>query len=177
MDRTKRLWFPAVLFACSMAFAQAPTSSTSPPLSPTARLTAARTAYLKNAGGNEVPFNVVSDAVHGWGRYKLVNSPDDADIIIEVAAPNGTGSVSVTSTTTTDPHSGLPVSSSSTSHELSVARITLIVYDRKSNVALWSSSEQPKGGLRVKTRNDNVVLAAQHLATKFRERVEPESGR
>jgi hypothetical protein len=177
MDRPKLLWFPAVLFACSIAVAQAPTGSKAPPLSPTARLTAAHTAYLKNAGGNDVPFNVVSDAVHGWGRYKLVNSPDDADIVIEIAAPNGTGSVSVTSTTATDPRSGRPVSSSSTSHELSVARITLIVYDRKSNIALWSSSEQPKGGLRDKTRKDNVVLAAQHLVTKFRERVEPESGR
>lgn len=177
MDRRKWLWFPAVLFACSIAFAQTASPPTTRPLSPTARLSNAHTAYLKNAGGSEVPFNVVSDAVQGWGRYKLVNSPEDADIIIEVASPDGGGSLSVSSTTSTDSRTGKPVESSSTTRELSVARITLIVYDGKSKVALWSSSEQPKGGLRGKTRKDNVVVAAQHLAARFRQRVEPDSNR
>jgi predicted Zn-dependent protease len=177
MGFPKCMWLPAVLILGLMALAQNPATSTARPLSPTARLTGARTAYLKNAGGSEVPFNVVSEAVQGWGRYKIVNTPEDADIIIEVASPDGTGGVSVTGTTSTDPKSGLPVGSSGTTRELSVARITLIVYDSKSKVALWSSSEQPKGGLRGKTRKDSVVLTAQHLAAKFRERVEPESAK
>lgn len=177
MVRPKRLWFVTVLFACSSIFAQTPATSTTRPLSSTARLTSARTAYLKNAGGSDVPFNVVSDAVQGWGRYKIVDSPEDADIIIEVASPDGNGSVVMSSTTSTDPLSGMPATSSTSSHELSVTRITLIVYDSKSKIALWSSSDQPKGGLRGKTRKDNVVLAAQHLAEKFRERVESEPGK
>ena len=70
-------------------------------LSPLARLTAAHTAYLKNAGGNELPFNVVSEGVEGWGRYRIVNSPEKSDIIIEVTSPDGAGGVSVSSTTAT----------------------------------------------------------------------------
>jgi hypothetical protein len=177
MNRPKCLWLISFVVLCSFAIAQGPNPSVARPLSPTARLTSARTAYLKNAGGSDVPFNVVSEGVQGWGRFKIVNSPEDADIIIEVTSPDGSGSVAVSSTTSTDPQNGMPVESSTTTRELSVARITLIVYDRKSRIALWSSSEQPKGGLRGKTRKDNVVLAAQHLVSKFRERVEPDSAK
>ena len=144
-------------------------------LSPLARLTAAHTAYLKNAGGNELPFNVVSEGVEGWGRYHIVNSPEKSDIIIEVTSPDGAGGVSLSSTTGTDPRSGLPVESATSSHELSVSRITVIVYDAKSKMALWSGSEQPKGAMRAKARKDNIVQAAQRLVTKFREHVEPDA--
>lgn len=161
------------LFA-SIACAQTQSNPKAKPLSPTARLRAAKTAYLKNAGGSEVPFNVISDGIQGWGRYQIVNSPDKADIIVEVNSPREGGGVSVTSTTSTDPQTGMPTQSTTTSHELSVARITMIVYDAKSKMALWSASEQPKSAMREKTRNDNIVEAAEHLVTKFHQRVEPE---
>jgi hypothetical protein len=147
------------------------------PLSPSARLAAAKTAFLKNAGGSEVPFDVITEGVRGWGRYQIVSAPEKADIIIEVTSPGIGSGVSVTSTTSTDARSGMPVESATSSRELQVARITLIVYDAKSKMALWSSSEQPKGALRHKNRQDKVVETAQHLVTKFRERVEPDSSK
>ncbi len=163
-----------VLFACVIsATAQAP-DPTARPLSPTARLTAAKTAFLKNAGGSAIPFDVISEAVQGWGRYQIVAVPEKADIIVEVTSPASGSGISVTSTTSSDQQTGRPVESSTTTRELSVSRITLIVYDAKSKMALWSSSEQPKGAVRDKARKDNIVQAAQHLVTKFRERVEPE---
>jgi hypothetical protein len=166
------LIFGFVLLTFLSGFAQAPPART---LSPTARLTGAKTVLLKNVGGSEVPFNVISEGVQNWGHYRLVEDPEKADLIIEIAAPNGGNGVSVTSTTGNDPKSGFPTQSVTSSRELSVARITMIVYDAKSKVALWSASEQPKGGVREKTRKDNVVEASQHLVTKFRERVEPEA--
>lgn len=144
-------------------------------LSPTARLTAARTVYLKNAGGSDIPFNVISDGVQGWGRYQVVQDPAKADIIIEVTSPSGDTGVSVGSTTGPDPRTGIPSQSVTSTHELKVARITVIVYDAKSKMALWSASEQPKAALREKTRKDNIVEAAEHLVTKFHQRVEPDA--
>lgn len=168
-----------VLFGCALLCAQNETAkpAASKPLSSTARLAAAKAAFMKNAGGSEVPFNVISESVQGWGRYQLVNSPEKADIVIEVTAPSGGNGVSISSNTSIDARSGLPVESATSTRELQVTRITLIVYDAKSNMALWSASEQPKGALREKTRQDNIVGAAQHLVSKFRERVEPDSGK
>lgn len=154
--------------------APAPAAPKTPALSPTARLQAAKTAYLKNAGGSEIPFNVISDGVQGWGRYQIVSSPEKADLIIEVTSPNNGTGVSVSSTTTTDSKTGMPAESVTNSRELQVARITLIVYDAHSKMALWSASEQPKGGLREKSREDHVVASAEHLLGEFRQRVEPD---
>ena len=175
MFRRSFLWMAS--FAALIPVLWAQDAATSPPklLSPIARLTSAQTAYLKNAGGSDLPFNVISEGVEGWGRYRIVNSPDKADIIVEVTSPDAGGGVSVSSTTSTDPQTRGPVESSTTSRELSVSRITLIVYDAKSKMALWSGSEQPKGAMRTKTRKDNIVQAAQRLVTKLREHVEPES--
>jgi hypothetical protein len=161
----------------TIAFSQDPKAAAPKPLSPSARLAAAKTAYLKNAGGSEIPFNVISEGVQGWGRYQIVGAPERSDIIIEVTSPSGVGGVSVSSSTSTDPRTGMPANTSTSTSELSVARITLIVYDSKSKMALWSSSEQPKGAVREKARQDNVVRAAQHLVTKFRQRVEPDASK
>ena len=163
----------ALFVLLSFAFAQDPKAS--PPLDPTARLTAAKTAFLKNAGGSAVPFNVVSEEIEGWARYQIVKVPEKADIIIEVTSPGTGGGVSVSSSTSTDARSGLPVETATTTRALQVTRITLIVYDARSKMALWSSSEQPKGALREKTRQDNVVAAAQHLVSKLRQRVAPDA--
>lgn len=176
-----RSWLGAaalVVFSLALAYAQtdaAKAAQTAKPLSPTARLTAARTLYLKNAGGSDTPFDVISQGVQGWGRYQIVNAADKADIVAEVTSHASSSGISVSTNSSTDPQSGFPTQSTTTSRELTVSRITLIVYDAKSKMALWSASEQPKGGMREKSRQDNVVEAAERLVTKFRERVEPDA--
>ena len=57
-------------------------------VSPSARLAAAKTVFVKNNGGSEIPFNVISGGLEGWGRLLLVDSPGQADIIIEVTSPD-----------------------------------------------------------------------------------------
>ena len=174
MFRQSFLWMASLAVLFTSLWAQDPAPKL---LSPLARLTSAQTAYLKNAGGSELPFNVISEGVEGWGRYRIVNAPEKSDIIIEVTSPDAAGGVSVSGTTSSDPHNGMPVESATTTRELSVSRITLIVYDAKSKMALWSGSEQPKGAMRAKARKDNIVQASERLVTKFREHVEPEAAK
>lgn len=167
----------ALLFiALTFAGAQTEPQKTAPPrpLSPSARLNAARTVYLKNGGGSNVPFNVISDGIQGWGHYQIVNSLDKADIVIEVTSPSTDKGVSVTSKTTTDPQSGYPSQSTSTTREFNTSRISVRVYDPRSNITLWSASETPKSALRENARSHNIVEAAENLVRQFRQRVEPE---
>lgn len=160
----------ALLVLLPFTFAQNPNPA--PPLSPTARLTAAKTAFLRSAEGSEIPFSVISDGIQGWGHFQIVDKPEKADIIIEVTSPSTGNGVGVSSTTSTDPHSGLPIQAATSTRELQVTRITLIVYDAKSKIALWSATEQPKSAVRGKKRQDNIVAAGQHLVRKLRERIE-----
>ncbi len=156
------------------AFAQETHQPKPVPMSPTARLAAAKTVFVKNGGGSDIPYNVINTAVEGWGRFLPVDSPDKADIIIEVIAVGENSGVSISSSTTRSAPAGKQNESAVTStRDLTITQIKMVVYDPKSKVPLWSGTEQPKGGMRQKTREDNLVQAAQRLFARFHDRVEP----
>lgn len=145
------------------------------PVNPSARLTAAKTAFVRNAEGSDIPYNVIISAMESWGRFALVESREKADIVVEVSAPGTSGSgVSVSGNVSRTGPTGRPEQSSGTSREISNAAIRIIVYDARSRIALWSASEQPKFAMKQKAKEDNLVQASQRLFNKFRDRVEPE---
>lgn len=164
----------AILISFIAALAQEAPKPT-PPLNPFTRLTAAKTVFIKNGGGGEIPFNVIESSMEGWGRYQIVRSADQADLILEVTSPTeNSGGVSVSSSTKTG-ISGRPEESRSTSRELSPSGgpVKIVVYDAHSKAALWSGMEQAKSAMRQKQREDNLVQAAEKVFTKFHDRIEP----
>ena len=142
-----------------------------PPMTPAARLAAAKTAFLKKSGGSEsIPYDVVSDTLQGWGRFTLVEAVEKADVIIEVY----TAEDSPTTISTSGRGRGYGAGPSATaSKEVSISQIRLTVYDAKSKMGLWSSSEHPKGALKKVDRENNEVEAAQHLVEKLHDQLEP----
>lgn len=142
------------------------------PISPSARLVAAKSAFVKSGGGSDIPLNVINSLLEGWGRFILVDAPEKADIIIEIASPTENNGVSVSSSTKTSAQ-GRPETSTTSTRQLSVSQIKLVVFDAKNKVALWSATEQPKSAVRQKAREDNLVEAAQNLFAKFRDRIQP----
>lgn len=155
----------------------APTPTTSvapkPIVSPSARLQAAKAVFMKKVEGNSIGFDTIETTLEGWGRYKLVDSPAKADLVIEVTSPSEEGGgISMSSSTSTA--SGKYEESSKSSRELSSGSGTmrLVVRDAKTSSTLWFASEQVKGGMKRNTRENNLVEAAQKLVSKFRERVE-----
>ncbi len=143
------------------------------PVSPYARMTLAKTVYVKNAGGSRIPCDVISSALDGWGRYTVVDDPAKADLIVEVSSPEEGGGVAVSSTMTRDTNTGRPVESATTTRDLSSGAIRMLVRDARTSLPLWSGSEHAKSALRQKAREDNLVQAAERLVSKFRQRVEP----
>ena len=152
-----------VLLFAALSFAQ-DQKPPATPISPSARLAAAKTAYVTNGGGSEIPYNVIESGMEGWGHFVLVNTPQQADVIIEVQAPEEESGTGVSSS---NGHSA------SVSHDTSVAIIKLTVYDARTHLPLWSAIERPKGGFKEKTRDDNLVKAAENLVSRFRDRMEP----
>lgn len=174
-----RFLFKHVVLVCliiGFAWAQdtnPPMPKKNPPVMPTSRLAAAKTAFLRNAGGSSIPFNVISTSMDGWGRYVMVNTPEKADLILEVSSSSDGGGVSVSSTTGTSPRTGQPESSTTSTRELSNGPVRLTVIDGKSKSVLWTATEQPKFAMRKKALENNLVDAAEKLFSKFHDRVEP----
>lgn len=144
-------------------------------LTPTQRLTMAKTVYMKNAGGSELPFDVIQSAMESWARYMLVDSPEKADLIVEVQSPEESSGTQVTTKVSTDER-GKPQSSTSTSKSLSsVMMIKMTVLDSHTKVALWSGTERPKNPWRESAREESQVESARKLMNAFHDRVEPQN--
>jgi hypothetical protein len=169
-----RVLVPLTILLCITVVAQEAAKPT-PPMNPYARLTAAKSVYMKSAGGSEIPFNVITTSMEGWGRYVIVDSADKADLILEVTSPGESGGGVTVSSSTKPGNAGRPEQSTSTSREISPSGgpVKVVVYDAKSKASLWSGMEQAKSSMRQKTREDNLVQAAEKVFAKFHDRIEP----
>lgn len=146
-----------------------------PAMSPTARLQAATTAYLENMEGSGIGTDTISTTLDGWGRCKLLDSPKNADLLIQVWSPEEGGGVSVSSSSGTSRVTGRPEESTSSSRDISSGSGTmrLVVRDAKTKLTLFVASQPVKGSFKKTARENNLVDAAQKLVAKFHDRVEP----
>jgi hypothetical protein len=123
-----RVFASLVLFALSL---QLPAQTTTPPPSSTVpgQIATAHNVFLSNAGASHnfpvdatSAYNQVYAALQGWGRYQLVNSPAQADLIFtlrDVAPTSVVGSGDDTYSYTTPAYQ-------------------ITITDPKTNVTLWT---------------------------------------
>lgn len=121
--------------------------------------------YLK--GGAELAFDTFYADVKNWGKYRIVDSPEEADLVLELsyssqqvgthvwsATNSYSGSTQVFSTPEMDP------------------RVSLNIYDRKTGFVLWSAAEARDTARRRKNREKNLVNAVHEMVSSLRSRVE-----
>ena len=137
------------------------------------RLAAAKTVMVVYARGNPIPFDVIKSTLEGWIRISVVEAPEKADLIVEVATSGGNSDTRVTASSGPSMLSGRPERASSTSKDFSNADITMTVYDAKNRRVLWSGTETAKSALKQTTRENKMVEAAEKLASRFHDRLEP----
>ena len=143
-------------------------------LTPSARLAAARTAFVSRAHGNPIPFDVISSALEGWGRFTLVNTPEKADVIIEITAPEDSSGVTVKSSTKPSAETGRMETSTSSSKQLSLASdVKMTVLDPRTKLPLWTATEHIRNAVKKIDRENNLVEAAQRIFYKFHDQIEP----
>jgi hypothetical protein len=172
-----------LVFVSSLAFAQqTPPAAPAPqpPQTPkpgadtvTPRLIGAKNIVITRARGSQIPYDVISSTVDGWGRFTMVDTADKADLVITVATSGGDNSVRVGASSGPSPFSGRPESSSKSTMDLSNAEIVMTVYDAKTKRVLWTATETAKSAMKQTTRENNLVEASEKLASKFHNRLEP----
>jgi hypothetical protein len=139
----------------------------------TQRLAAARTVMVVYARGNLIPYDVIKSTMEGWIRISVVEAPEKADLIVEVATSGGNSDTRVTASNGPSMLAGPPDRSSSSSKDFSSADITMTVYDAKNRRVLWTGTETAKSALKQTTRENKMVEAAEKLASRFHDRLEP----
>ncbi len=88
-------------------------------------------------GGTDRPYNQFYAAMKDWGRYELVSSPADADLVLEVSwALSDTGLK-------------LPV----------LGQLRLIVIDPKTHIVLWTFIQYVRGAILLGNRDKNFDQA------------------
>jgi hypothetical protein len=144
-----------------------------PAEAPAEVLTKAKTVIVVYARGNTIPFDVIESTLEGWVRFTTVHVMDKADLIVEVGTTGGNSDTRVTASDEPSMLAGRHERSSSTSKDLSNTEITMTVYEPKTRRILWTAKETAKSALKQTARENNLVEAAERLASKFHDQLEP----
>ena len=148
-------------------------------VTPTVRLAAAKSVYLRSGGGSDMPFDAISSAFADWGRFAVVNDPAKADLIVEVTSPDDgrkkdkdSGGVGGFTANAQGKQIGGHASESSSTPESTRNDVLMVVRDAKTKAPLWQSTEKP-GGEKGASKADKFVGAGVRLMERFKQRLEP----
>ena len=126
-----------------------------------AQIAAAQKVFISNAGGESLetvidetvfnggpdrPYNEFYAAMKTWGRYDLVSSPADADLVLEI------------SWVLTDTGLRLPV----------LGQLRLVVIDPKTHVTLWNFTEYVRGAILLSNRDKNFDQAMNTVVARLK---------
>jgi hypothetical protein len=125
------------------------------------QIAAAQKVFISNAGGESFenvidqtvfnggpdrPYNQFYAAMKNWGRYELVSSPADADLVLEV------------SWVLSDTGLKLPV----------LGQLRLVVIDPKTRVTLWNFTEYVRGAILLGNRDKNFDQAMTIIVNRMK---------
>lgn len=126
----------------------------------------AKKIFLSNGGGSNLAYDAFYSGMKNWGKYEIVGSPEEADLIVELSyrvEDKGTRVWSSTNTynNTTQVHSA----------EIVDPQLILTIYDAKTKNSLWSETDHRRLARREKNREKETVNSAQRLVDDLKTRV------
>jgi hypothetical protein len=126
----------------------------------------AKKIFLSNGGGSNLAYDAFYSDMKSWGKYQIVGSPEEADLIIELAYRVEDKGTRVWSTTnaynnTTQVHS----------KQITDPQLILTIYDAKTKNSLWSETDHRKLAVREKNREKETAISAQRLVDDLKTRV------
>jgi len=135
------------------------------PSSLPAAIREAKKVFLRNGGDSDLAYDAFYSEMQSWGRYEIVNAPDEADLVVELTFRVGRGREWLHDETVGAPHDGrrYPL----------LMLTTLTVFDASSNDSLWSAVESRKLALTEKNREKDTVNLVQKLVAELKHGVEP----
>ncbi len=133
----------------------------------------AKTVFLTNAEGSNFAYDAFYSKMKEWGKYEIVGSPNEADLIIELAykvdKSTGVGSSPIYSPN--KENSGIVQTGTRvSSYQILDPQLVLTIYDAKTRTSLWSETDHRRLARRQKNREKETVNSAQRLVDDLRAR-------
>ena len=155
----------AVFLLCTLGLAASPNKKDVPTAPLPSAITNAKTIFVSNGGGSNLAFDAFYAKMKEWGKYQIVGSPAEADLIVELAYRVVDEGPRVWSTTNTY---------NNTTHihsvEIKDAQVVLTIYDAKSKTSLWSETDHRKPAGRQKNIDKEIVNSAERLVGDLKHR-------
>jgi hypothetical protein len=175
----RKSWFSLIIGFLILALgalfvgAQQPPTEKKPLIeTPSMRLAAAKNVFITRTHGSRIPLDVIRSTMEGWERFTFVETPDKADLIIEISSTGDSG-VQVSSSSQVSAETGHEEKSNSTRRDISPTDVRMVVFDSRNKRPLWAATESVKFAMKGKGKQNNLVDAADRLASKFHDRLEP----
>jgi hypothetical protein len=175
----RKSWFSLIIGFLILALgalfvgAQQPPTEKKPLIeTPSMRLAAAKNVFITRTHGSRIPLDVIRSTMEGWERFTFVETPDKADLIIEISSTGDSG-VQVSSSSQVSAETGHEEKSNSTRRDISPTEVRMVVFDSRNKRPLWAATESVKFAMKGKGKQNNLVDAADRLASKFHDRLEP----
>ncbi len=155
------LIFVGLIFLGMVQAVSAQQSKETAPAPVPAQIGAAQKIFISNAGGASLetvidetvfnggpdrPYNEFYAAMKSWGRYEVVSSPADADLVFEI------------SWALTDTGLRLPV----------LGQLRLVIIDPKTHITLWNLTEYVRGALLLGNRDKNFDQAMNTIVARLK---------
>jgi hypothetical protein len=126
----------------------------------------AKTVFLTNGGGSDLAYDAFYSEMKKWGKYEIVGSPDDADLIVEIAYHVEHGGTRVWSTNNT--YNGTTQVHST---QIIDPQLVLTIYDAKTKNSLWETIDHRRLARREKNREKETINSAERLVEELKTRV------
>ena len=144
---------------------QAKTRKDIPPAPLPEVIVTAHKVFLSNGGGSDLAYDAFYSEMKNWGKYQIVGSPDDAELIVELSyhvEDKGTRVWSSVNTynNTTQVHS----------RQLTDPQLILTIYDARTKNSLWSTVDHRRLARLEKNREKEMINSAERLVEELRSR-------
>ena len=144
---------------------QAKTRKDVPPAPLPEVIVTAHKVFLSNGGGSDLAYDAFYSEMKNWGKYQIVGSPDDAELIVELSyhvEDMGTRVWSSVNTynNTTQVHS----------RQLIDPKLILTIYDARTKNSLWSTVDHRRLARMEKNREKEMINSAEMLVEVLRSR-------
>ncbi|HZZ16182.1 MAG TPA: hypothetical protein VFE08_09500 [Candidatus Sulfotelmatobacter sp.] len=126
----------------------------------------AKKIFLTNGGGSNLAYDSFYSEMKQWGKYEIVGSPEEADLIVELAYRVERGGTRVWSSTNT--YNGTTQVHSS---QIVDPQLMLTIFDAKTKNSLWSETDHRRLARREKNREKETINSADRLVQDLKARV------
>ena len=136
----------------------------------------AKTVFLANGGGSDLAYDAFYNAMKDWKHFKIVGSPDEADLIIEMAyrvETSGTRTWATTNGSANSYGSTTTYNGGTQIHTRAIPdpQLVMTIYDAKTKNSVWSTVDHRRLARLSKNREKETINSAERIVDELKVRV------